>query len=177
MATFFLTVKDETGRPLNGVILTNGEYNTTPCPAFSTSCTTGPGGAWEGTTDSSGTLRSVVKYTCPGQWTGTLKASGYEDYPYSYTSGDVTGDFYDSVQLVQTVNPGQTSTANTGANTGAGNYPNQATASAEGGTLAVTTATTNVTGAATSFIDTVGLYAAIGLVAIAIIAVVVLLLV
>ena len=173
MATFYLTVNNEKKQPLNGVILTNGEYNTTPV-SWPSNDTSGPGGVWEGTTNSNGVISSTVKYTCPGQWTGTLKASGYEDYPYSYTSGSVTGDFYDTVQMVQSSTSGG-APSNVGSNAGAGNVQNQATATGEGATLATTTAASNVGGDAASFISTVGLYAAIGLVAVAIIAVVVLL--
>lgn len=171
MATFHLTVTNEKGSGLNGVIISGGQYNTSPA---SWTTTSGPGGPWEGTTNSSGVINSDVKYTCPGAWTGTLKADGYDDYPYSYQSGNVTGDFYDTVQMVQSSVSGGAPN-NSGANQKAGDVIDQGYATTEGLSLGTNMLTSNVFGGLGNFLSGIGLYVAVGLVALAIIGIVIVL--
>jgi hypothetical protein len=150
---FTLTVNNEQGQPLNGVIVTSGEYNTSPCPSWPNTgnCTTGPGGPWEGTTDSSGQIVTDAAYTCQGQWSGTLKASGYDDYPYTYKSGAITGPFYDTIQMVASSDSvGATSNPqNKGYDTNAGNLSDQLTAGATGTGLKLDTELSNFFGGET----------------------------
>jgi hypothetical protein len=133
MSVLHVTITDEQGNPLNGVVLTNGQYNSTPCSWNSWGCTSGPGSPQEGTTDSTGTCNFDIPYTCAGSWTGTWQSQGYEDLPWSYTSGSITGDIWLTYQMVQ--NESQSGTPapnNSGSNNYAGSWQNQWTASGQG---------------------------------------------
>ena len=153
MATFFLIVNNEQGQPLNGVIIVGGEYNTSPVP-FGYNATTGPGQGWNGTTGANGQIAFNVPYTCVGSYSGTLKASGYDDYPFSYTSGYVTGDFYQTVQMTAaSVNGG--GPLNSGANTTAGNLSDQVTATSTGISNGLSTDMSNLFGGQTGGIDNI----------------------
>jgi hypothetical protein len=137
MAVLIQPITDELGEPLNGVILTSGEYNTSPVP-FGYSATTGPGsggpGTLAGTTAGNGTMTWNIPYTCVGHWTGVWKADGYDDYPWDYTSGYVTGNIEaPTIAMVQTeTTTGTPASGNTGANNDAGDKTDQKTATSAG---------------------------------------------
>lgn len=150
MSRLTVQITDESGHALNGVILTGGSYNTTPAN-FLQGTTSGPGNAIEGTTDANGECSWNIPYTCPGQWSGTWKASGYDDLPWSMKTGNVTGNIGpggpQTLQMVVSSLSGgsapagsatPTTTGNVGGNKTAGNLPDQITAGITGVSLSFT---------------------------------------
>jgi hypothetical protein len=101
----YLTVRIETerGAALNGIMLKNGRYDTSPC---NWPCTSGSGNTISGTTDGNGEVQWSIPYTCVGLWSGTWHADGYIDYVWNqktgYISGDVGPDGGWTLQMVQT---------------------------------------------------------------------------
>lgn len=128
MAIMHVTINDERGQPLNGVILTNGEYNTTPCPTLNWGCTSGPGNQIGATTDANGNAQFSIPYTCEGEWSGTWTAAGYDDLPWDQKTGPITGDVHYTYQMVENQTTNGSAPQNSGANAGAGNAANQAAA-------------------------------------------------
>lgn len=135
MPTAYLKVTDESGAPLNGVILTSGQYNTSPCPWGQLGCTSGQGNPIEGTTSASGVMAFSIPYTCEGEWSGILQADGYDDYPFDAKTGFITGDVNNpigsdaqwTVQMVAS-SPSGGGAGNRGGNSQAGDTTNQTTA-------------------------------------------------
>jgi hypothetical protein len=134
VATFHIHVTDEQGHPLNGIYLINGEYNTTPCPYGAWGCTSGPGNSIAQTTDQNGDMSFNIPYTCQASWSGTFRGTGWEDFVWSEQTGSITGDIYKNIVMVadESAN-GSQPPANKGGNKNAGSILDQLGLTAESG--------------------------------------------
>ena len=131
MANIIWTVTNQLGQPMPGVLLQSGQYNTTPCPWGSFTCTSGPGNPIDGTTDANGQLTLNIPYTCPGEWSGNFYADGYDLYAFDEKTGSVTGDIKYSIVMVE--NAGASGSTNTPkGNAAEGNAANQSGANLAG---------------------------------------------
>lgn len=163
MANWVWIVTDsQTGQGVGNAEI-QATVNTSPCPKVLgvtvNGCTSGDGYPVQGYTDSTGTFQSNIPYSCQQSVQFTVSASGYNTYPGSYKSGSIGGDVYFDVSLTKasvTAPPGQGLAATLGQSTEAG---------------ALTWG--NISGSLTSELNTIGLYAAIALIAVAIIFVVI----
>jgi len=139
MANLIVTITNQKGQPLQGVILQSGQYNTSPCPFGSTTCTTGNGSPISGTTDENGQCSFPIPYTCVGEWSGNWYIDGYDLLPWDQSTGYVTGDVYWTLVMVASSTSGRASGAgNAGAGgkgaptTTEGNIPDQGAADLAG---------------------------------------------
>lgn len=131
MANLIVTLENERGQPLNGVLLVNGRYDTSPVP-FGSSATTGGGNHIDGTTDQLGQATFSIPYTCVGEWSGTWKADGYQDYVWDQKTGYISGDVHWTLPMVEDeTTAGTPPPQNSGANQNAGDIVNQIGASGE----------------------------------------------
>ncbi len=130
MPNLTVTLTDQQGRPLPGVILQNGQYNTTPCPWDAIGCTTGPGNPIEGTTDENGQCAFNIPYTCQGEWSGNWYANGFDLLPWDTKTGPVTGPI--GITLVMVANQGAPGNTPKG-NPNEGSLADQLAADLEGG--------------------------------------------
>ena len=162
MANFVFVVKDaSTGQPIANAWITgtpdgNMHVSTNPCPAWpmTGTCTTGPGYNFNGYTDSTGTFKNTIPYTCIQQLTGLISADGYDNYPFEQTTGSITGDVGFTILMTKS-----TLTPPAGQGFGAG----------IGQGLGLVG--TNTTGGLSNEINTLGLYAAIAIVGLGLVAI------
>jgi hypothetical protein len=126
MANMVWTVTDSaTGEPIMNAEV-SGNYSSGPNPGWGNTCSTGPGSPVQAYTDESGQAIVGIPYTCGGgNYSVTVKASGYDDQSVTTPLGFITGDVDQPIQMVagsgiggppgQGVSAGLTSVLDTGA--------------------------------------------------------------
>ena len=105
MGNMVWTVIDsQTAQPIPNAEV-SGNYSSGPSsgtPTWLGGCSSGPGSPVEGYTNSQGQYVVGIPYTCSGgNYTVTVKATGYNDQSVTTPLGAITGDVYRTVQMTK----------------------------------------------------------------------------